>query len=78
MLVDLETVALSPFQVPQGFQYFKGWSIEMSDGSFYTPMSDVYQLGRLLEWCMYWMTETTTFAQEFIMKLKSISNTLQC
>jgi serine/threonine protein kinase len=50
MLIDLETVAASPFRLPEGFQYFRGWSIEMLEGSFYTPMLDIYQL-------VHWMPE---------------------
>jgi serine/threonine protein kinase len=49
MLIDLETVADFPFRLPEGFQYFKEWSIEMLEGNLYTPMSDMYQLGKLLE-----------------------------
>jgi hypothetical protein len=71
MLIDLETVAASPFQLPQGFQYFRGWSIEMLEGSSYTPMSDMYQLGRLLEKDVHWMTEISESALQFIGKLIS-------
>jgi hypothetical protein len=49
MLIDLETVAAYPFRLPEGFQYFREWSIEMLEGNSYTPMSDMYQLGRLLK-----------------------------
>jgi hypothetical protein len=49
MLIDLERVAASPFRLSEGFQYFRGWSIEMLEGRFYTPMSYMYQLGKPLE-----------------------------
>jgi hypothetical protein len=62
MLIDLETVAAYPFRLPTGFQYFREWSIEMLEGSCYTPMSDMYQLGRLLEKDVHWMTEISEFA----------------
>jgi hypothetical protein len=71
MLIDLETVAASPFRLPEGFQYLRGWSIEMLEGSFYTPMSDMYQLGRLLEKDVHWMTEISESALQFIRKLRS-------
>jgi serine/threonine protein kinase len=71
MLIDLETVAASPFRLPEGFQYFRGWNIEMLEGSFYTPMSDMYQLGRLLEKDVHWMVEISEFALQFIKKLTS-------
>ncbi|KAH9558299.1 hypothetical protein CY35_06G001100 [Sphagnum magellanicum] len=71
MLIDLETVAASPFRLPEGFQYFRGWSIEMLEGSFYTPMSDMYQLGRLLKKDVHWMTEISESALQFIRKLTS-------
>jgi serine/threonine protein kinase len=62
MLIDLETVAASPFRLPEGFQYFRGWSIEMLEDSFYTPMLDMYQLGILLELDVHWMTEISKSA----------------
>jgi serine/threonine protein kinase len=62
MLIDLERVAASPFRLPQGFQYFREWSIEMLEGNSYTPMSDMYQLGRLLEKDVHWMTEISESA----------------
>ncbi len=34
MLIDLESIAASPFQMPEGFQYFRRWSIDMLEGSF--------------------------------------------
>ncbi|CAK9274095.1 unnamed protein product [Sphagnum jensenii] len=71
MLIDLETVAASPFPLPEGFQYFRAWSIEMLEGSFYTPMSDMYQLGRLLKKDVHWMTEISESALQFIRKLTS-------
>ncbi|CAK9193437.1 unnamed protein product [Sphagnum troendelagicum] len=71
MLIDLETVAASPFQLPQGFQYFREWSIEMLEGNLYTPMSDMYQLGRLLEKDVHWMPEISESALQFIRKLRS-------
>jgi len=71
MLIDLETVAASPFPLPEGFQYFRVWSIEMLEGSFYTPMSDMYQLGRLLKKDVHWMTEISESALQFIRKLTS-------
>ncbi|CAK9191076.1 unnamed protein product [Sphagnum troendelagicum] len=71
MLIDLESVAASPFQMPEGFQYFRGWSIEMLEGSFYTPMSDMYQLGKLLEKDVHWMNEISESALQFIRRLRS-------
>jgi hypothetical protein len=71
MLIDLESVTASPFQMPEGFQYFRGWSIEMLEGSFYTPMSDMYQLGKLLEKDVHWMTEISESALQFIRRLRS-------
>jgi hypothetical protein len=71
MLIDLETVAAYPFRLPQGFQYFREWSIEMLEGNSYTPMSDMYQLGRLLEKDVHWMTEISESALQFIKKLRS-------
>ncbi len=71
MLIDLETVAASPFGLPEGFQYLRGWSIKMLEGSFYTPMSDMYHLGRLLEKDVRWMTEISESALQFIRKLRS-------
>jgi serine/threonine protein kinase len=71
MLIHLEIVAASPFQLPEGFQYFRGWSIEMLEGNFYTPMSDMYQLGRLLRKAVHWMTEISESALQFIRTLTS-------
>ncbi|KAH8966001.1 hypothetical protein BDL97_03G000300 [Sphagnum fallax] len=71
MLIDLETVAASPFRLPQGFEYLREWSNEMLEGSCYTPMSDMYQLGRLLEKDVRWMTEISESALQFIRKLRS-------
>ncbi|KAH9577158.1 hypothetical protein CY35_01G199400 [Sphagnum magellanicum] len=71
MLIDLETVAAYPFRLPEGFQYFREWSIEMLEGNSYTPMSDMYQLGRLLEKDVHWMTEISESALQFIRKLRS-------
>jgi serine/threonine protein kinase len=73
MLIDLETVAASPFRLPEGFEYLRKWSIEMLEGSFYTPMSDMYQLGRLLEEekDVHWMIEISESAVQFIRKLRS-------
>jgi hypothetical protein len=73
MLIDLETVAASPFRLPEGFEYLREWSIEMLEGSFYTPMSDMYQLGRLLEKekDVHWMIEISESAVQFIRKLRS-------
>ncbi|CAM6044943.1 unnamed protein product [Sphagnum compactum] len=71
MLIDLETVAAYPFRLPEGFQYFREWSIEMLEGNLYTPMSDMYQLGRLLEKDVHWMTEISESALQFIRKLRS-------
>ncbi|CAK9877535.1 unnamed protein product [Sphagnum jensenii] len=71
MLIDLETITACPFQLPEGFQYFREWSIEMLEGNLYTPMSDMYQLGRLLEKDVHWMTEIPESALQFIRKLKS-------
>jgi N-acetylglucosamine-6-phosphate deacetylase len=33
MLIDLETVATSPFRLREGFQYLREWSIEMLEQS---------------------------------------------
>jgi serine/threonine protein kinase len=71
MLIDLETVAASPFRLLKGFQYLRGWNIEMLEGSFYTPMLDMYQLGRLLEKDVRWMTEISKSTLQFIKKLRS-------
>jgi hypothetical protein len=71
MLIDLETVAASPFRLPEGFQYLRGWSMKMLEGSFYTPMSNMYHLGRLLEKDVRWMTEISESALQFIRKLRS-------
>jgi hypothetical protein len=71
MLIDLETVAAYPFRLPEGFQYFREWSIEMLEGNSYTPMSDMYQLGRLLKKDVHWMTEISESALQFIRKLRS-------
>ncbi|CAM6019566.1 unnamed protein product [Sphagnum balticum] len=71
MLIDLETVAAYPFRLPQGFQYLREWSIEMLEGNLYTPMSDMYQLGRLLEKDVHWMPEISGSALQFIRKLRS-------
>jgi hypothetical protein len=46
-------------------------SQEMLEGSFYTPMSDMYQLGRLLEKDVRWMTEISESALQFVRKLTS-------
>ncbi len=70
MLIDLETVAAYPFQLPEGFQYLREWSIEMLEGNLYTPMSGMYQLGRLLEKDVHW-TEISESALQFIRKLRS-------
>jgi hypothetical protein len=45
----------------------------MLEGSFYTPMSDMYQLGRLLEKekDVHWMIEISESAVQFIRKLRS-------
>ncbi|CAK9238755.1 unnamed protein product [Sphagnum troendelagicum] len=71
MLIDLETVAAYPFRLPEGFPYFREWSIEMLEGNSYTPMSDMYQLGRLLKKDVRWMTEISESALQFIRKLRS-------
>jgi hypothetical protein len=71
MLIDLETVAAFPFRLAAGFQYFREWSIEMLEGNLYTPMSDMYQLGRLLEKDVHWMPEISESALQFIRKLRS-------
>jgi hypothetical protein len=44
----------------------------MLEGSFYTPMSDMYQLSKLLEKDVHWMTEISEFALQFIRKLTSV------
>ncbi|KAG0568484.1 hypothetical protein KC19_6G022400 [Ceratodon purpureus] len=69
MLIDLETVAAFPFEVPRGFEYFSGWSEEMFEGGSYTPMSDMYQLGKLLEDNVPKGTVVSTPAQQFIRSL---------
>jgi len=72
ILIDMESVAFSPFRLPEEF-----WSDEdvpevwidedvYEDGNLYTPMSDMYILGRLLE---TWGFTSTTFARQFAKQL---------
>ncbi|KAG0592450.1 hypothetical protein KC19_1G252500 [Ceratodon purpureus] len=68
MLIDLETVAASPFRVPPGFKWFKEWSDATLEGAVYTPLSDMYQLGILLERRMRWESPG---AKDFIRRLKT-------
>lgn len=70
MLIDLETVAKCPFRVPEGFQRFSEWTNEMFDGEDYTRMSDMFQLGKLLQDYAPAMTVSTAAARAFIGKLK--------
>lgn len=69
MLIDLETVAVFPFQVSKGFEYFSEWSEVMLEGGSYTPMSDIYQLGKLLEDSVPQRTVDSAPARQFIMRL---------
>ena len=68
MLIDLETVAESPFVLAEGFEYFRNWREEMLEGNQYTPASDMYQLGSVLENLPYLSTEG---AKAFIKGLTS-------
>jgi len=62
MLSDLESIAHLPFIVEDGFQHFLGWNPEMFEGSLYTPISDIYSLGKLLKSVLL---ERTPFFEEF-------------
>ncbi|CAM6000947.1 unnamed protein product [Sphagnum balticum] len=74
ILIDMESVAFSPFRLPEEF-----WSDEdvlegqidedvYEDGNLYTPMSDMYILGRLLE---TWGFTSATCARQFAKQLTS-------
>jgi hypothetical protein len=44
LLIYLETVAESAFQVPEGFGHFNEWSYDSLEDSLYMPMSVLYHL----------------------------------
>ena len=71
ILIDLEKVAESPFREPPGFGHFNEWTNGTMEGSYYTPKSDLYQLGILLESRVPRSTTSLAFAQHFILMLKS-------
>ncbi|XP_024375983.1 crinkler effector protein 8 [Physcomitrium patens] len=70
MLIDLETVAESPFFVHPSFHYLTDWSRDMLENSHYTPKSDMYQLGKLLGDKFATFTRSPS-AQQFISRLMS-------
>uniref|UniRef100_A0A7I4C1P7 Protein kinase domain-containing protein n=1 Tax=Physcomitrium patens TaxID=3218 RepID=A0A7I4C1P7_PHYPA len=70
MLIDLETVAESPFFVHPSFHYLTDWSRDMLENSHYTPKSDMYQLGKLLGDKFTTFTRSPS-ARQFISRLMS-------
>lgn len=67
MLIDLESVADSPFILFDGFKPFSGWYPEMYEGNQYTPFSDMYSIGKLLDADL--PSARTARAEDFIRKL---------
>jgi serine/threonine protein kinase len=67
MLIDFESVAESPFRLPEGFRRFRGWYPETLEGNVYTPYSDMYSLGKLLEEAL--PNSRTSLAEEFVRNL---------
>jgi serine/threonine protein kinase len=70
ILIDLETVAESPFYVHPSFHYLTYWSRDMLENSHYTPKSDLYQLGKLLSDKFASFTQSPS-ARQFISRLMS-------
>ncbi|KAG0598473.1 hypothetical protein M758_12G076900 [Ceratodon purpureus] len=67
MLIDLEYVADSPFILFDGFKPSSGWYPEMYVGNQYTPFSDMYSIGKLLD--AHLPGARTAHAEDFIRKL---------
>ena len=67
VLINLKSVADSPFILLEGFRHFSGWNLKMFEGNQYTPFSDMYSLGELLNAELSY--ERTSLAENFVRKL---------
>jgi serine/threonine protein kinase len=62
MLIDLETVSRADHALASGFCSFRFWTKETLEGSYYTPRSDLYHLGLILQSQMPWFEQSDAIA----------------